>query len=168
METLLRWGIGFFVSLIIGQFVTRKFVGWQDRYLGFHPQWIRENIDCNQRVIRPWLLGTLERLFFTLLVGFDVPAVSAGIMTWLLIKTVTNWTRINPTRRGFIGDREALVNLPQGAAQERDTLQQEAKLRIYAVKSLLGSLVSMLFALLGGLICKGAICINFIPKVLGD
>jgi hypothetical protein len=83
-------------------------------------------------------------------------------MTWLLIKMVSNWNRINPRGRPVIEPTAEFAKQVLKAKQQYETPEQEAKLRIYAVSSLLGSLVSMLFALFGGLICRGQIWINFI------
>jgi hypothetical protein len=172
METLYRWIIGFVFSLVIGQFATKYFMGWLHSYLGFDPQWREKNIGFGQRLVPSWLMGLLERLFFTILVAFDVSALSPGIMTWLLIKMASNWNRINPPRKDFMEpeppkppeppDMLKPIPLSTDAQNERKILQKEARLRAYAMSSLLGSLVSMLFALLGGLICSGKICSNFI------
>jgi hypothetical protein len=157
MENLLRWSIGFLVSLVIAHFATKNFLGALNSHLGYNEQWVRSNIDFNQPRIPAWLMGTLERLFFTILVAFDVSAVSAGIMGWLAIKMGTNWNRINPRRQKDSWIPSAGSTTTPEEHQQQQTAQQEAMLRMYALASLLGSLVSMLFALIGGLICSGRI-----------
>jgi hypothetical protein len=72
------------------------------------------------------LIGTLERLFFTLIIAFDVTAAAVAMVAWLALKMATNWNRPNASHT----PTEALTGL-------------------------LGGLISMLFALIGGLICKG-------------
>ena len=143
MEILSRWVIGFVFSLFIGHLLTKKFVNDLRSYIKFD----MSGINVSKRGIPTWVMGTLERLFFTILIGFYVPAAGAAIMGWLTIKMLTNWNRINVR----YGDPAT------GAVVDRIKIKEEANLRTYALSGLLGSLMSMLFALIGGLICKGAI-----------
>ena len=77
-----------------------------------------------------WLLGGLERLFFTIVVGFGGAGAGAGtMMVWLGIKTAINW------RRRDSSDPEEL----------RDIIRASQV-------STFASLISFLFALVGGLI----------------
>lgn len=143
METLWRWGIGFLVSLLIGHFATAKFVNSLRCYLRLERKLPPEWDDDYKRSNPAWVTGTLERVFFTIAIGCYGPAgsaVIAGMMAWVIGKMVTHWRYIE---------------------------KGGAKLRMYAVTSLYGCLCSMLFALLGGLICNGKICLNFIPKMWG-
>jgi len=76
IETILRWLIGLAFSLLIGHFVTNLFVTKLRRYLNLDEQWIVENVDFGHRFIPPLLMGTLERLFFLIL----IPEKSARVM----------------------------------------------------------------------------------------
>ena len=143
METLLRWVIGFVFSLVIGHLLTKKFVNDLRLYLKFD----MSGINVAEPKIPAWLMGTLERLLFTILIAFDVSTVSAGIMGWLAIKMATDWNRV----KIFYGDPGS------GSIPASLKFKEEAKLRTLAVSGLLGTLVSMIFALIGGLICKKAI-----------
>jgi len=90
-------------------------------------EWLREGL--GERSARPgedlpgWKVGTLERAFFTVGVGAGLPTVLTAMMLWVAAKMAANW-----------GSR------PQ-------EIQQIEAMRLTA---LLGSLVSMLFALIGG------------------
>ena len=86
MEILSRWVIGFVFSLFIGHLLTKKFVNDLRSYIKFD----MSGINVSEREIPAWVMGTLERLFFTILIGFYVPAAGAAIMGWLTIKMLTN------------------------------------------------------------------------------
>ncbi|HKO42994.1 MAG TPA: hypothetical protein VJU84_06885 [Pyrinomonadaceae bacterium] len=82
-----------------------------------------------QRATPAWLIGTIERLFFTFIVAFEISATAVAMIAWLTTKMVTGWNR-------------------PGAAN----VTSEG-----ALTALLGGLISMFFALIGGLICAGKI-----------
>jgi len=73
-----------------------------------------------------WLTGSMERFFFTIMVAFDVSGTSTAMIAWIGIKLATNWNRM-----------------------------LDINLHGYAFSALLAGLLSMFFALLGGLICSG-------------
>ena len=74
------------------------------------------------------LVGTIERLFFTILVAFNVSGTATAMIARIALKMATDWQRILP---------------------------KDAKLwvRSLAFSALFGSIISLLFALIGGLIC---------------
>ena len=76
------------------------------------------------------LIGLVERLFFTIVIAFDVSGAAIAMVGWIAVKLIPNWEL-------FV--RHGATNKP------------------LAFSSLLGSLCSMFFALLGGLICRGSI-----------
>lgn len=83
---------------------------------------------------REWRLvvGTIERFFFMVAVAFSVTGAILGMMGWITLKTATNQNWIEAKKDEKFGTR--------------------------AMCSLLSSMVSMLFALFGGLFClKGMI-----------
>lgn len=149
MEILLRWVIGLGFALGIGHLLTKIFL----EKLRAHIRFDVSGINVAEREIPAWLAGILERLFFTAVIAFDVSAAGAAIMGWVAIKMATDWNRIN------------IKNVPPGGAppSAKSTVPinssniDEAKLRVFALSGLYGSLLSMFFALLGGLICRGAI-----------
>ena len=83
----------------------------------------------SQTGIPAWLTGIVERLFFTVLVGLEVSGAPAAMIGGLALKLATDW------------------NHPDW--------KEKTSAREFAVSALLGGLVSMLFALIGGLICAG-------------
>lgn len=80
------------------------------------------------KFVPPALQGVIERLLFTIFVAFDLSATAAAMMAWLAVKMVTYINR---------GD-----------------LPKHAITRQRAMTALLGGMVSMLFALVGGLLCR--------------
>jgi len=106
------------------------FVGWlaTDQFLGRLRS--RYNIEktTSENAVPPALIGLLERLFFTVAVAFDLPGAAVAIIAWISIKMATHWNRIDPEK------------YPNG--------------RFLVFSGLLAGLVSMFFAMLGGLIIR--------------
>jgi hypothetical protein len=84
-----------------------------------------------------WVVGTIERTFFGALVAFDISATAAAMVTWILVKMATDWHRILPP----IEEKGKHIIGP----------------RSLAFGSLLAGMISLLFALIGGLVCRMAI-----------
>ena len=84
---------------------------------------------AEEKSVPSWLTGMIERLFFTIAVAYNVGGSITAMMVWIAIKLAANW---GP------------------GAGRIDTF------RLRIVSSALGGLVSMLFALVGGLIAGGA------------
>jgi hypothetical protein len=76
-----------------------------------------------------WLTGCVERGVFTVLVAYDLSGLATAMVGWLAIKLAANWN--NPAR------------------------QNDPKIRAYAFSALLAGLLSMLFAVIGGMIARG-------------
>ena len=119
-----QWIVGLFFSLVVGGIATWLFLKALRAWLGTSP---KPRLSAKGKGVPPWLTGGVERLFFTILVGLEVSGVPAAMIGWLALKLATNWN--HPDWK----------NKP-------DT-------RTYAFSALLGGLVSMLFALLGGWVC---------------
>jgi len=85
--------------------------------------------DTNYTIIKAWIVGLTERTFFMLCTVFELTGLIIGIIAWITIKSVVNHQQL------FKGDK-----IPS------------TKVRKAAFSSLLGSLISMLFAVGGGLI----------------
>jgi hypothetical protein len=83
----------------------------------------------SHRGVPPALTGIIERLFFTVLVAFDVAGVPAAMIAWIALKLATNWNQ--------------------------DYWKGTSSARLYGFSALIAGLVSMLFAFLGGLVVKG-------------
>ena len=123
VEVVVRWLIGLFVSLGVGWLVTDQFVRLiRARYkiessLGTLP------------AVPAFLTGLVERLFFSVVVAFNISGTAVAMIAWVAAKMAASWNRQGTT--------------PDFASG--------------AFSALLGAMVSMLFALLGGLICSGQI-----------
>lgn len=153
METFSRWTIGLVVSLLIGHFVTGEFVDLVRSHYRIDEKWIDENFDYGLPNLPRWVIGPLERLFFTLLVAFNVSGVATGMMIWLLVKMVSNWNLLIPP---LVGENRNLKT-DEEKKREKEQDMHRAMLRRYTWSGFLGTLMSLLFALLGGLICGGLI-----------
>ena len=142
------WIYGLFVSLVIGHLVTtfslvhlrkylerredefKEFTRGQkfDFYVGieFYPP-----IDPSERQVPPWIAGTAERFFFTLIVAFNVSGAAIAMVGWITLKLLTS----RPYREKRAKEEGARTPLA------------------FEFAGLLGNLSSMFFALAGGLIC---------------
>jgi hypothetical protein len=124
-QNMKTWTIGLFFSLVVGSVVTWLFLKVLRCWLGASEP--KPRLSAGSKGVPPWLTGMVERCFFTLLVALDVSGVPTAMVGWLAVKLATNW------------------NHPDW----KDKLDT----RTYAFSALLGGLVSMLFALVGGLVC---------------
>lgn len=84
-----------------------------------------------------WVVGVIERVFFGALVAFDISATAAGMVTWILVKMATDWHKI-------LGPGQKDGDPMYGA-------------RSLAFGSLLAGMISLFFALVGGLVCRAAL-----------
>jgi len=87
-----------------------------------------------------WLIGLIERIFFGALVTFDISATGAAMGTWMIVKMGTDWHR-----------------LLQEDKSEGKPDKYKIGPRSLAWGSLSAGVISLLFALIGGLICRTAI-----------
>lgn len=119
---MFRWILGLAISLGVGWYATEKFLEWLRR---------SNNVDKpeGEKKVPPYLTGLIERAFFTVAIGFNVPAVAPAMIGWIAVKMASHWTRSN-TEHG-----------PDS--------------RFLVFSALLAGLVSMFFALIGGLIARG-------------
>jgi hypothetical protein len=119
-----EWTIGLLFSLVVGDIITRLFLKVLRRWLGTSP---KPRLSRDSKEVPPWLTGAVERLFFTVLIGFETSGAPTAMIGWLALKLATNW------------------NYPDW--------KEKPDARTFAFSALLGGLISMLFALLGGLMC---------------
>jgi len=130
--TVWSWLIGLFVSLVIGGLVTWQFLERLRKWMGV----TKEDADPATKGVPGWLLGLLERLFFTLVIAFNVSGAAVAMMGWLTLKMAVNWNRPH--------------------AGDTDDIKRTRRIR-FAMSALLTGLVAMGFALIGGLIARGEI-----------
>src|SRR6266849_969211 len=126
-QNMKAWTIGLLFSLVIGNIVTWLFLKCLRCWMGAPEP--KPRLTAGSKGVPSWLTGMVERGFFTPLIALDVSGVSTAMIGWLAVKLATNW------------------NHPDWK-EKRDT-------RTYAFSALLGGLVSMLFAFVGGLVCAG-------------
>jgi hypothetical protein len=122
VETFIRWIVGLFVALALGGVMTGWFLSSLRSYLNIARP--------SGRDVPNWLIGVSERLFFALVIAFNVSGAAVAMMVWIVLKIIPNWE----------------LHVRHGTANKPLTWS-----------SILASLCSMFFALLGGLIIRGAI-----------
>lgn len=131
--TLLSWTYGFLVSLLLGTIVSTIFIKLI-RHFKDLKNIEKDKLDSKHR-IGGFFIGIIERIFFTVCTAFNLSGLVIGIIGWLTIKMASNHNLLN--------------------GQERTS-----ESRNLALSALLGGLISMLFAILGGLIARESIKIN--------
>jgi hypothetical protein len=112
-------------SLGIGHLATKTFINRLRNWMGSP-----KSPAALTKEVPPGLTGLIERLFFFTLVGAGVEGYPTAMMAWLAVKLATNWN--HPEVKGDSGT---------------DT-------RAFALSALLAGLISMTFALLGGLLVR--------------
>lgn len=123
-----EWVIGLLFSLLGGGVACWAFLKTLRLWLGVPP---KPRLTEGSKGVPPWLTGVVERLFFTVLVGLEVSGAPTAMVGWLALKLATNW------------------NHPDW--------KDKPNARTFALSALLGGLVSMFFAMIGGLICAGTL-----------
>lgn len=137
-KTLLvfQWVCGLTVSLGFGHLAAQKFRDWRiDHIRGLEKTMKglettvediqKKNLDSD---LIPVTTGLLERLFFTILIGAGLPDAGVAMIAWLAAKMGLNWGKYGYNSR--VGKAIAMTALESGV-------------------------VSLLFAMIGGLICRG-------------
>lgn len=127
---------GLAVAVILGGIFTEICLYWMRKYLGTFETY-KQDLG-NVKGLPAWFTGIIERIFFTIVIGFDISSSAIAMIGWLTLKMVTNWNR------------------PQ---QSTDQLKNQIRI-VNAFASLLAGIISMFSALIGGLIIKG-VCISF-------
>jgi len=80
------------------------------------------------------ILGIYERILFTPLIAFEVSGIGGGMFIYITVKMTIDW--LNLLKRGNESDF------------------QNTGVRSLVFRSLIGNILSMAFALIGGLICQ--------------
>jgi hypothetical protein len=78
-------------------------------------------------------LGYWERFIFTILVGIDISGIAAGMFSYITLKMLIDWLNLIAKNENYI---------------------KQTAVRSLIFRSLIGSLLSMLFAAIGGIICR--------------
>ena len=122
-----RWLVGLTISLFGGHWVTGLFVEGLRNHLDRLRSSTAPAAWYDDEYVPAWITGLVERAFFTVAVGFNVSGAVVAMIAWTAAKMATDWNRPPAEREDPAG----------------------------ALTGLLGSLVSMFFALIGGVICRG-------------
>lgn len=123
-EEMLRLGVG--LGLILSGFLISLGFG----FLGMEraQEFVDEKAGLESRAseIPEWIVGTAERLFFTVAVAFSVPGILPAMVLWLGAKMAANWGARPPAR----------------------------DVRTWRMRALILGVASLTFALLGGLFAR--------------
>jgi len=144
----LRWGLGFVISLGLGHMLTKRVL-----------KWLRKGETAEQQGgVEGGLVGLIERSVFTSLVPFAFSAVGAAMMGWIAIKMAVNWKYAylrapseEPMDSSIRGTEQETEERKKLREERQDWIEEEW---IFERTSLLGNLMSMGFAMWGGLICR--------------
>ena len=125
------------------------------------------------------VLGYTERIFFTILVSFDVSGYASAMMTWIAAKMVAGWNRNGLKLSGAKPKPAEIPAEPPTTPPANPPItpvttppvdtNEGQKLYAYAITALYGNMLSMLAALIDGLIIRGkATCavLYFFHKIL--
>ncbi len=121
---------GLLITLAVGHGVMEQIHHWLHKRIEPPP--------LPGKGVPPWFTGLVERaIFFLFVAAYDVPGITVSMMVWLGIKMAANWNRPGLT--------------------SSDDSDAEARRARGAIAAAVLGLMSMGFALVGGLICRGAI-----------
>lgn len=143
---LSNWLIGLFVIFVIGNLTTWIFIKSLRWYTGTDKridqkknrekkriESIQENYEGNIKTheeygktysrVPAWIIGTIEQLFFSVAIAFDISGIVIGMIGWITIKMASHW------------------NLDKEKFHATDSFT-----------ALMGNMVSMSFALIAGII----------------
>ena len=127
------WVAGLVFSLGFGHVAVYEFLVRLRLYMNLGSKPGQESIT---KAVPSWLMGVGERFFFTIAVGVNLSGAGVAMMAWIAIKMAANWNRPGPPNE-----------------EEEDLLIRKR----FALSAAVAGMMSMIFALLGGLICKGKI-----------
>jgi len=120
------FGIGF--TLGGGHYITDYLLHMiREKYVDY------EDPDLGKTAIPEWLIGIIERLFFTILVAFNVSGTAIAMLGWITLKMTTNLHYLKADEKG--------KEVPLGK-------------RMMMFSGLLGGMISMFCALIGGLMIR--------------
>ena len=133
-----RWLVGLGFSLGVGHVAVDQFLKRLRHYMKLGP---KPGQGSETQAVPSWLMGVGERFFFTFAVAFNVSGASVAMIGWLGLKLAANWSR------------------PGREATQEGLDPQESVLRVvrWSLSAAIAGLLSMTFALLGGLICNSTI-----------
>ena len=131
MERLTLCLSGLVVALVLGHFAVAGFL-----FIVRGVSGEQEEADSDTNITPPpaWVVGIFERFFFWLIVSFDVSGAAVAMMAWITVKSAATWNRPSATSPDRTGGQSSHFRLN--------------------LSIVLAGLLSMTFALIGGLICR--------------
>jgi hypothetical protein len=125
-----RCRMGYLISVVVGAFVT---FGWSSLLFWLLDTYVKPADTEAAGLERIWwiavMVGVFERILITTLVAHDISGVASFIAGWIGIKMVSGWQRWGS------GTRYA---------------------RAASFMALLGNVMSVLFGVVGGVLCKAS------------
>jgi MFS superfamily sulfate permease-like transporter len=131
-ESWFRWLVAAFVALPIGHIAASQMRNWLRRKI---PK--KEGEAEPTHYLPASVIGYLERTFFGLVIAFEVSGAAVAMMAWIAAKLAANWNRWDEKEES--ARRKAIA---------------------YSISALLSGMVSMIFALVAGLIASKKIWIQ--------
>ena len=128
--TFWRWVVGGTVSIVIGHFVLSRGLRLLRLY-ATGKETVGDKDENDPRGVPAPLIGHIERVFFTLVIALEVSGGATAMIAWLVAKMAVNWGELSKVK------------------------EENKEWAHFMPTSLYGGLASMLFALAGGLICRG-------------
>ena len=124
------WAEGLLFAIGVGHFCVKYPLDYLREKMGVNKPSRRAPIPTfnKQPSVPPPLTGSVERLFFTVLVGSSVDGYPTAMMAWLALKLASNWNHKD--------------------------MEGKPGARALALTALLAGIVSMLFAVWGGFIVR--------------
>ncbi|WP_157468134.1 hypothetical protein [Desulfatibacillum aliphaticivorans] len=139
MSTVFFMVMGFTFSIVCGHAVVSKFSDWFAHEIEKECRgWEIDVNICQQSIFRVNILaatvGHVERIFFTVATIISPASGPAVMVGWLALKMATNWH-------------------PYSSSSTK-CKEESQVLRAKAMGAVSSGLLSMLFALFGGLLCR--------------
>ena len=144
-DLVARWALGLLVSLAGGHVAA-----W-----GVLKLWRSGIEDKFPEIpgVPNYVIGLGERFFFTVVIANAGASAAVAMMVWLTVKMAANWNRpwSGGGQQGGQPPPQEEARRTAASEAEREVSKQIRR----AMASLFAGLVSMTFALIGGLICAG-------------
>lgn len=164
----LLWVVhGSTVALLLGHLGVTSFLKFIRKRIYQKTKERKEKVDdvyTESLAVPATVVGVIERIFFGVLVAFNIQAAGAAIGLWIVVKMATDWQRLlqedkhkgGPLITVCVTELDAAKRL---ADQMPFVLESKNKIgpRSLAWASLLAGVISLLFAVIGGLICQKAL-----------
>jgi hypothetical protein len=119
------------VSVLNGHFIVGEFLRRLSIHLGLRKD--RNFPEPTAKKTPAWITGYLERFLFTVAVAANMAGVLPAMITWLVVKLAANW-------------------------QLREDIPEQRKKANYKFSALLAGLLSMIIALVSGLLIRLLSC----------